>query len=25
VVTLLQGEGYPVSYFWPNLAEIETE
>ena len=23
--TLLQGEGYPVSYFWPNLAEIETE
>jgi len=25
VVMLLQGEGYPVSYFWPNLAEIETE
>ena len=25
VVALLQGEGYPVSYFWPNLAEIETE
>ena len=25
VVTLLQGEGYPVSYFWPNIAEIETE
>jgi septum formation protein len=25
VVTLLQGEGYPVSQFWPNLAEIETE
>jgi hypothetical protein len=24
-VALLQGEGYPVSYFWPNLAEIETE
>jgi septum formation protein len=25
VVTLLQGEGYKVSGFWPNLAEIETE
>jgi septum formation protein len=25
VVTLLQGEGFPVSFFWPNLAEIETE
>ena len=25
VVMMLQGEGYPVSYFWPNLAEIETE
>ena len=25
VVTLLQGEGYKVSDFWPNLAEIETE
>jgi septum formation protein len=25
VVALLQGEGYPVNSFWPNLAEIETE
>ncbi len=25
VITLLKGEGYPVTYFWPNLAEIETE
>jgi septum formation protein len=25
VVTLLKGEGFPVSSFWPNLAEIETE
>ncbi|HEV3242352.1 MAG TPA: Maf family nucleotide pyrophosphatase [Methyloceanibacter sp.] len=25
VVALLQGEGYSVSSFWPNLAEIETE
>ena len=25
VVTLLQGEGYKVNEFWPNLAEIETE
>jgi hypothetical protein len=21
---LLQGEGFPVTFFWPNLAEIET-
>lgn len=25
VVGLLQGEGYPVTFFWPNLAEFETE
>ena len=25
VFTLLKGEGFPVTYFWPNLAEIETE
>ena len=25
VVSLLQGEGFPVSYFWLNKAEIETE
>jgi septum formation protein len=25
VITLLKGEGFPVSFFWPNLAEIETE
>jgi septum formation protein len=25
VVTLMQGEGYKVNEFWPNLAEIETE
>jgi len=25
VTALLQGEGYPVSQFWPNLPEIETE
>jgi septum formation protein len=25
VVALLQGEGFPVSYFWLNKAEIETE
>jgi septum formation protein len=25
VITLLKGEGFPVSSFWPNLAEIETE
>lgn len=24
VYTLLKGEGFPVTYFWPNLAEIET-
>ncbi len=25
VVNLLQGEGFPVSYFWLNKAEVETE
>jgi septum formation protein len=25
VFTLLKGENYPVTFFWPNLAEIETE
>ncbi len=25
VVTLLKGEGFPVSAFWPNLSEIDTE
>jgi septum formation protein len=25
VFTLLKGEGYPVTFFWPHLAEIETE
>ncbi len=25
VITLLKGEGFPVSSYWPNLAEIETE
>jgi septum formation protein len=24
VMNLLQGEGYPVTLFWPNLAEVET-
>ncbi len=24
VMGLLQGEGFPVTFFWPNLAEIET-
>jgi septum formation protein len=25
VITLLKGEGFPVSSYWPNLAEIDTE
>lgn len=25
IITLLKGEGFPVSSFWPNLAEIDTE
>jgi hypothetical protein len=24
-VNLLQGEGFPVSYFWLNKVEVETE